>query len=141
MEKAKIKTEFDDFDKREIQERIDAVHEGLEKIDKTPIAEDIISLEFDTYVKMCDLVEDGKYNVDKLIHIFRHYIAVSMKLRKKVEYLFNHIKTDSEIEQIHNITIGNNSRELRELKEQNEELKDRLIEAMQKVIELTASTK
>lgn len=60
----------------------------------------------------------------------------------KVNHLFTKIKSNSSTEQLQHLIKRNYIRLNNELKEQNEELKDRLIEAMQKVIELTTvSTK
>lgn len=133
-----MKTEFDDLDKMLIESRINDVTEELQRIDKQPIPEERIDESFTTYERCGNFrKEDGNYDVEKLVKIIRLDIEMKHKMHKQIVFLFNRVKLDSELEQIHNISMSQRGMELSALKKENEQLKDKLIDAMQKVIELT----
>lgn len=133
-----MKTEFDDLDKMLIESRINDVTEELQRIDKQPIPEERIDESFTIYERCGNFrKEDGNYDVEKLVKIIRLDIEMKHKMHKQIVFLFNRVKLDSELEQIHNISMSQRGMELSALKKENEQLKDKLIDAMQKVIELT----
>lgn len=133
-----MKTEFDDLDKMLIESRINDVTEELQRIDKQPIPEERIDESFTIYERCGNFrKEDGNYDVEKLVKSIRLNIEMQYKMHKQIVFLFNRVKLDSELEQIHNISMSQRGKELSALKKENEQLKDKLIDAMQKVIELT----